>query len=335
MFFLVSLPLVPLCSSLVPLCSTHWCHWFHLFPAGTLPPGNAPMGRHVIIATWATTDVPCIWTRGLEWPGPGPSPPSWSHYFDARQREFLSKIPNENFLALILHYLEAGFGQNGCTSSSKTWDPHTYGNDCTYMSKNITVFHLVFVEEIKASNDQPPLRVPGQGRWQRFPICRVPRHGSCQERGNPKRCPMRSVRSMRLRSVIHLLCVSMCHLFGKVKNILVTSCHTHMVGSRFWQLRHFSKISCQLICGSQWAPRKELLQLLRGFAHLGSDEPIVLPELPTKMWSKLVGIQGPWPCAKIRFGDVAYAGFHPNMLAKYCWRLWLWLWLRLRLRLCL
>lgn len=32
---------------------------------------------------------------------------------------------------------------------------------------------------------------------------------------------------------------------------------------------------------------KELLQLLRGFAHLGSDEPIVLPELPTKMWSKL------------------------------------------------
>mmetsp|Transcript_71808 Transcript_71808/g.113841 ORF Transcript_71808/g.113841 Transcript_71808/m.113841 type:complete len:293 (+) Transcript_71808:83-961(+) len=32
---------------------------------------------------------------------------------------------------------------------------------------------------------------------------------------------------------------------------------------------------------------KELLQLLRGFAHLGSEEPIVLPELPNKMWSKL------------------------------------------------
>lgn len=31
----------------------------------------------------------------------------------------------------------------------------------------------------------------------------------------------------------------------------------------------------------------ELLQLLRGFAHLASNEPIVLPELPTKMWSKL------------------------------------------------
>lgn len=34
--------------------------------------------------------------------------------------------------------------------------------------------------------------------------------------------------------------------------------------------------------------RKELLQLLRGFARLGSDEAIMVPELPTKMWSKLV-----------------------------------------------
>lgn len=32
---------------------------------------------------------------------------------------------------------------------------------------------------------------------------------------------------------------------------------------------------------------KELLQLLRGFARLGSDEAIMVPELPTKMWSKL------------------------------------------------
>ena len=45
--------------------------------------------------------------------------------------------------------------------------------------------------------------------------------------------------------------------------------------------------------------RKELLQLLRGFAHLGSEEPIVLPELPNKMWSKLVRdprVQGPSGC---------------------------------------
>ncbi|CAK9094687.1 C3H1-type domain-containing protein [Durusdinium trenchii] len=35
------------------------------------------------------------------------------------------------------------------------------------------------------------------------------------------------------------------------------------------------------------AAAKELLQLLRGFAHLGTDEPVALPQLPRKMWAKL------------------------------------------------
>jgi len=49
-------------------------------------------------------------------------------------------------------------------------------------------------------------------------------------------------------------------------------------------------LSCQIRSVVFPEPRNELLQLLRGFAHLASNEPIVLPELPTKMWSKLVGI---------------------------------------------
>lgn len=39
----------------------------------------------------------------------------------------------------------------------------------------------------------------------------------------------------------------------------------------------------------RWAFRTEILQLLRGFAKLGPEEPLLLPELPKRVWPKLAG----------------------------------------------